>query len=73
MGTVRFASICDHCGKRGPEYQAYLRCRECGADLCPAHRNDDFSEPERGLTLCASNAGCQLARDTDDQPFPEPQ
>ena len=59
MSIVRFASVCDHCGKRGPEYEAYLFCRECGRDLCPACRNSDFNEQERGVTLCATGVGCQ--------------
>ena len=30
MSIVRFASVCDQCGKRGPEYQAYLSCGNVG-------------------------------------------
>jgi len=71
MGIVRFASICDHCGKRGEEYSAYLHCRNCGLDLCPDHRNHDFDDGENGLTLCANDVGCQLERDMDDEPMPE--
>jgi hypothetical protein len=59
MSIVRFASVCDQCGKRGPEYQAYLSCRACGRDRCPECRNSQFSEEERGLTLCATGVGCQ--------------
>ena len=69
MGMVRFATKCDWCGKRSEEYTSWPHCRECGLDLCPDHRNHDFSEPERGLTLCANDVGCQLARDMDDQPM----
>jgi hypothetical protein len=33
---VRFASVCDACQARSPEYTAWASCRECGADVCPA-------------------------------------
>jgi hypothetical protein len=61
MSIVRFASVCDHCGKRGPEYEAYLSCRECGRDLCPACRNSDFNEEERGVTICATGVGRKVS------------
>ena len=73
MSIVRFAHICDWCHKRGYEYEAFLYCRNCGIDLCPDHRNHDFDDGEHGRTLCADDVGCQLKRDTDDEPFPEPQ
>jgi hypothetical protein len=69
MSIVRFAHVCDHCRKRGPEYEAFLSCRECGRDLCPEHRNHDFDDPETGRTLCGNDVGCQLERDLDDQPM----
>lgn len=65
MSVVRFAHVCDHCGKRGPEYEAFLHCRNCGRDLCPDHRNHDFDDGERCLTLCANDVGCQLERDSE--------
>jgi hypothetical protein len=36
MSTVRFATICDHCGKRSPEYDRYDTCADCGDDVCPS-------------------------------------
>jgi hypothetical protein len=35
MSTVRFATICDACGKRSPEYVRYATCEDCGDDVCP--------------------------------------
>jgi hypothetical protein len=64
MSHVRFATTCDVCGKRSEEYATWPYCRECGIDLCPEHRNHDFSDPETGRTLCANDVGCQLERET---------
>ncbi|MGH9970623.1 MAG: hypothetical protein ACREBG_22930 [Pyrinomonadaceae bacterium] len=53
---VRFATLCDSCGKRSCEYEAWPSCLECDKDTCsscdvPAHRTDaDLNKPER--TLC---------------------
>lgn len=46
---VKFASICDSCSTRGPEYEAYPSCSECGLDLCfnCARELDDYV-PDRG-------------------------
>jgi len=59
MGIVKFASVCDECGKRGPEYEAFRFCRECGRDLCPEHSNHDWDEDEKNSTLCRIGEGCQ--------------
>lgn len=35
MSTVRFATVCDRCGNRGPEYLAHtLVCAQCERDVC---------------------------------------
>ncbi len=57
MATVRFAHICDRCGKRGEEYTAMATCSECLKDTCsdcdvPAHRTED----ERNKTVCKACA-----------------
>ena len=62
MSMVRFASICDICGKRGEEYFAFPYCRECGRDLCPEHRNPDYGDGENNRGLCATGFGCQEDR-----------
>jgi hypothetical protein len=64
MSIVRFATICDGCGTRGPEYQAYLHCRECLDDVCPACDVAPERDEERGATLCARCAELQAALET---------
>lgn len=32
---VKFATTCDRCGARSPEYDVWPSCAECGEDLCP--------------------------------------
>ncbi len=32
---VRYASLCDICGKRSEEYTHWPNCRECDRDICP--------------------------------------
>lgn len=49
MSRVRFAILCDHCGKRGPEYAHGYICRFCKADTCsgcmvPGSQNDETGE-----------------------------
>ena len=34
MSIVRFAMVCDHCGKRSPEYSGWPTCASCGSDIC---------------------------------------
>lgn len=51
MSMVRFAMICDHCGKRSPEYTLWPTCRECGEDVC--HEcSTDFSDDETNRATC---------------------
>lgn len=35
MSTVRFATLCDQCKRRSPEYTSWPTCRECGQEFCP--------------------------------------
>jgi len=60
MSVVRFSTICDECGKRGPEYQAFPHCRECGRDVCPACRSLDWDDPEKGTAICNGCATGQV-------------
>ncbi len=47
---VRFATICDHCGKRSEEYSSFATCRECLDDVCP---NCSINkEDETGKATC---------------------
>lgn len=35
MIVVRFATLCDACKRRSPEYAAWPTCRGCDAHICP--------------------------------------
>jgi DnaJ-class molecular chaperone len=35
VSTVRFTTLCDYCGRRAGEYEAWPSCRECHDDVCP--------------------------------------
>lgn len=35
MSMVMFATRCDHCRRRSPEYEAWPVCRACLAHTCP--------------------------------------
>lgn len=57
MGIVRFATECDTCHERGPEYGAMSLCADCGRGLCPDHAaawDDEYAH-----YLCH---GCAWAR-----------
>lgn len=53
MSMVRFATLCDRCGRRSEEYTSWPTCEACERDICdrcdcPSERTED----ERGQTLC---------------------
>jgi NMD protein affecting ribosome stability and mRNA decay len=53
MSTVRFAMLCDKCGRRSEEYGSWPSCADCGEDVCtdcdvPAARTED----EANRTIC---------------------
>lgn len=52
MAIVMFAFICDHCGKRGPEYTVMPGCRECGEDVCEDCYLPKSHDAECNLALC---------------------
>lgn len=35
MSMVRYATKCDRCGSRSPEYTAWPTCRDCQDHVCP--------------------------------------
>ena len=35
MSLVRYANLCDTCGKRSAEYTTYPDCFECVQEFCP--------------------------------------
>lgn len=52
MSTVRFAEICDKCGKRSEEYSRWNVCRECGDDVCHDCDLESKRDAETARTLC---------------------
>ena len=53
MSMVRFACLCDKCGKRSREYTPWSTCRECFDDVCPACEvHGENTEDEANRTLC---------------------
>lgn len=52
MSLVRFASLCDVCDSRSPEYQGWLMCRECLLDICPDCMEPGSDDGESGRCLC---------------------
>ena len=52
MSFVKFATICDGCGKRSAEYQAFPHCRECGEDFCHDCRFPGSERREENTVIC---------------------
>ena len=51
MSIVRFAMLCDKCGKRSEEYTPWATCRECGMDFCP-NCSTENTEDESNRCIC---------------------
>jgi hypothetical protein len=59
MSTVRFATICDRCHRRSPEYDRWPVCRECQADICATCAEPDSINPaDLGTPASALCATC---------------
>jgi hypothetical protein len=55
MAIVRFATLCDKCGRRSEEYTAWPSCRECLEDVCPnCYVTGSASEDENNRATCKS-------------------
>jgi hypothetical protein len=68
MSMVRFATLCDKCGKRSEEYTAWPTCKDCGDDVCTECDIDsERTEDERNATLCPD---CRMARSQEDPGMP---
>jgi len=52
MSTVRFAELCDECGRRSPEYSRWNVCVECGMDVCTDCDMESQRDEEHARTLC---------------------
>ena len=64
---VRFAEICDHCGKRSEEYSRWFTCRECGDDVCADCSRD--TDEESGRATCNKCApAMEIVRDIQGVP-----
>lgn len=55
---VRFAALCDQCGRRSAEYTTWPGCRSCGADICPGCQAPD----EAGTEIDGRWVGVQCRR-----------
>jgi hypothetical protein len=65
---VRFAVVCDQCGKKGPEYQGGINCSECGDDICEScAERFDYDPPTRGVCKrCQAEANaCRAEREAE--------
>lgn len=63
MSMVRFAQLCDQCGKRSPEYSAWAHCRECSDDACRTCCPVFDDETRQGLcTRCAVSLKVDAAK-----------
>ena len=51
MSTVRFAHVCDSCGKRSAEYGIFLRCFYCGDHTCRVCAKEYDPDPP-GYAVC---------------------
>ncbi len=57
MSRVRFAELCDHCGKRSEEYTAWNICRGCLLDTCDDCDIETSRDDDEGMqTLCKTCA-----------------
>ncbi len=52
VSIVRFAEICDNCGKRSEEYSRWRVCRLCGNDTCEDCDLVSQRDDETCRTLC---------------------
>lgn len=51
MSIVRFATLCDRCGKRSEEYSGWPTCECCVEDVCPdCYRADTLDEEHNRVT-----------------------
>ena len=49
MSMVRFAMLCDQCGKRSREYGRWPECRDCSDDVCPDCCHSSDEETSKGI------------------------
>jgi hypothetical protein len=50
---VKFAELCDTCGRRSEEYTTWLTCRDCGEDVCYMCGHDIIApDMDKGSAVC---------------------
>lgn len=67
MGVVRFAELCDHCGRRSREYTWWGTCAQCGDSVC-SECSDTEIDDETGDCVCRR---CAELADKDFTPPPD--
>jgi hypothetical protein len=50
MATVRYATLCEMCGRRSDEYTEWPECRDCSMHLCPTCAVPGSSQEEDRTT-----------------------
>lgn len=63
---VKFATLCDTCKARSPEYTSWARCLECGEDVCPECMIPESVKEGEGETLCF----CKRCNQSYDDEYP---
>ena len=62
MTTVRFATVCDKCGKRSTEYEAWASCDGCQDDVCPECSAEYREDEGRKYATCHNCAAEHICR-----------
>lgn len=65
MSLVKFATLCDSCGKRSGEYQRFAVCEGCLLDVCPECTHVIISDESMRITCkaCAAYTTPAIADD----------
>lgn len=68
MSLVRFATICDRCGKRSEEYTCFKSCTECADDICPDCTTDVSygNDPDKLGTICDVCMGYPMPEENEE-------
>lgn len=66
MSIVRFATLCDKCGKRSEEYKSWYICIYCGCHVCGECSVDQ--RDDEGLFASATCKECRAKLDEEEPP-----
>jgi len=66
MSMVKFATLCDQCGKRSEEYTAWPSCEGCGDEVCDdcgrVTKTGDGDRPDKAICKkCEKESGSSTA------------